>query len=65
MEVINRLLKQAPAKLNAGGSILVEISPEQLDAVRDLAHTYFPDAVFGRHSDLSGLPRCVTISTKK
>ncbi len=65
LEVINRLLKQAPAKLNAGGSILVEISPEQLNAVRDLARAYFPDAVIECHSDLSGLPRCVAVSTKK
>lgn len=65
LEVITRLLKQAPAKLNAGGSILVEISPEQLDAVSDLARAYFPDAVFECHSDLSGLPRCVAVSTKK
>lgn len=65
LEVINRLLEQAPSKLNAGGSILVEISPEQLNAVRDLARAYFPDSVFECHSDLSGLPRCVAVSTKK
>lgn len=65
LEVISRLLKQALPNLNAGGSILIEISPEQLDAVSDLARAYFPDAVFGHQSDLSGLPRCVTISTKK
>lgn len=65
LEVISRLMKQALPNLNAGGSILIEISPEQLDAVSDLARAHFPDAVFGHQSDLAGLPRCVTISTKK
>ena len=64
LEVINRLLKQSPAKLNAGGSILVEISPEQNTAVSEMAKAQFPVADISHANDLLGLPRCVIVSTK-
>lgn len=64
LEVINRLLKQAPAKLNAGGSIVIEISPEQTTAVREMAKARFPVADISHANDLLGLPRCVIVSTK-
>ena len=65
LEVINRLLKRASVKLNPGGSILVEISPEQLDAAREMAQTCFPNATVGHRNDLLGLARCLTITTKQ
>ena len=64
LEVIDRLIEQAPAKLNAGGSILVEISPEQTTAVTKMARAQFPAADISCANDLLGLPRCVIVSTK-
>ena len=63
-QVISRLLAQAPSKLNDGGCLVVEISPEQKAAVRTLAKAHFPDASISFASDLLGLPRCLVISRK-
>ena len=65
LDVIRRLIEQAPAKLNAGGRLIVEISPEQLGAVCEMAQACFPSAVVGHRNDLLGLARCVTIATKQ
>lgn len=64
MEVISRLLEQTSSKLNAGGQLALEISPEQLRKVTEIARARFPTAVIGYHNDLLGMPRCVTVSTK-
>ena len=64
IEVIRRLFEQAPPKLKAGGCLMVEISPEQLDAVCGLAKAQFPDTDVSYANDLLGLPRCVIVSTK-
>ena len=63
LEVIRRLFEQAPSKLRAGGVLMVEISPEQLDAVCEMAKNLFPGAEITHHDDLLGLPRCVSVST--
>ena len=63
LEVISRLLEQAPAKLKPGGSILIEISPEQAAPVREMAELLFPTAVVSYANDLLGHPRCVIVST--
>ena len=63
LEVINRLLEQAPAKLKQGGSILIEISPEQTAAVVEMAEALFPTADISYANDLLGHPRCVIVST--
>ena len=63
MELIRRLLEQAPPKLNAGGCMAFEISPEQADAVRKSARERFPRAEITLRNDLLGLPRCVVIWT--
>ena len=65
LDVIERLIEQAPAKLNAGGRLILEISPEQLEAVREAAQACFPNAVVAHRNDLLGLARCVTIATKQ
>lgn len=65
LQVIRRLIEQAPAALNAGGRMIVEISPEQLDAVREIAHAHFPNANIEHRNDLLGLPRCVTIQSNR
>ena len=63
LEVIRRLFEQAPSKLKSGGSLMLEISPEQLVAVCSLAKARFPAADISYASDLLGLPRCVIVST--
>ena len=65
LEVIHRLLKQAPAKLNADGCLILEISPEQAEAVREMAEKRFPKAVITHRNDLLRLARCVIVSTKR
>ena len=63
LEVIRRLLEQAPPKLNEGGRLILEISPEQLEQVCAMAQEQFPGSDIKYISDLLGLARCVTIST--
>ena len=63
LEVIRRLLEQAPPKLNEGGRLILEISPEQLEQVCAMAQEQFPSSDIKYISDLLGLARCVTIST--
>ncbi len=65
LEKIRRLIEQAPSKLKACGRLIMEISPEQLDAVRAIAQAQFPDAEVSHTNDLLGLPRCVAISRKQ
>ena len=63
LEVMRRLLEQAPPKLNEGGRLILEISPEQLEQVCAMAQEQFPGSDIKYISDLLGLARCVTIST--
>ena len=63
MEMIRRLLRQAPYKTNAGGCVLIEISPEQSDAARKTAREQFPRADISVLNDLLGLPRCLVIQS--
>ena len=63
MEVIRRLLRQAPYKMNAGGCALIEISPEQSDAARKTAREQFPRADISVLNDLLGLPRCLVVQS--
>ena len=63
LEVIRRLLEQAPPKLKAGGQLILEISPEQLEQVCAMAQEQFPGSDIKHINDLLGLARCVTIST--
>lgn len=64
-EVIRRLLRQAPSKLNAGGCLLIEISPEQSAAARKTAREQFPRADISVLADLLGLPRCLMVNPNK
>ena len=63
MEVIRRLLRQAPSKLNARGCVLIEISPEQSAAARKTAREQFPRADISVLADLLELPRCLVVRT--
>jgi len=55
LDVIARLLAEAPAHLEAGGTLLMEIGEEQGDEVRALAARHFRRVEI--HPDLSGHPR--------
>jgi release factor glutamine methyltransferase len=61
LEVIARLLEQAPSHLLPGGCVILEISPEQRESVDWLARNTFPDAQVSFACDLLGLTRAVII----
>lgn len=64
LEVIRRLLRQAPDHLRPNGHVLFEIAPEQLTPVMGLGREAFPGAKMYFSRDLSGLPRAVSILTE-
>ena len=59
LDITDRLLRQAPDYLRPGGRILVEIAPEQLELVLQLARQAFPCGRVAFARDLLGLPRVV------
>ena len=61
LAVIRRLLAAAPARLNAGGALFVEIAPEQLGEVTTLARRNFPGARIEGRRDGMGLARVVCV----
>ncbi|MBN1811881.1 MAG: peptide chain release factor N(5)-glutamine methyltransferase [Anaerolineae bacterium] len=63
LTIVQRLLAQAPAVLNPGGAILVEIGAGQGEAADNLARTYFPQAAIRVHPDLAGRDRVLEIET--
>ncbi len=64
LEKIRRLCHQAEAKLNPGGSLLLEIGMGQKEAVTRLLRSLFPKASIEVTQDLSGIDRVVSISTE-
>ena len=62
LDVIRRLFDQAPAALNPGGAVLVEIDPRQLPAVTSLAAAAFPGGRVAHRLDLAGRPRVVSVT---
>ena len=62
--VIRRLIAQAAHRLNSGGLMLIEISPEQSDDVAALAQTHFDGAAVSVAADMLGLARCVIVSAR-
>ena len=60
--VIRRLIAQAAHRLNSGGLMLIEISPEQADDVAAMAQAHFADAAVSAAADILGLARCVAVS---
>ncbi len=59
--LIRRLLDQAPARLRAGGTLLLEVGYRQAEAVERLARRHFPHAIVTRHRDLAGHERIIRI----
>ena len=56
------LLSQAAGKVKDGGTILLELDPDQVPAVEELAQQYFPAATTGVEKDLAQLDRVFAIS---
>jgi release factor glutamine methyltransferase len=63
LTLIRRLLTQAPAALNPGGTLLVEIGARQGALVTALARTAFPHAAVRIHPDLAGRDRVLEVET--
>lgn len=61
LEVVRRLLVQAPAVLRPGGVLLMEIGASQGESVMHLARTLLPSAVALLHRDLAGRDRVLEV----
>lgn len=62
LDLIRRLLRQAPAKLKDHGIILLELDPEQAPAVEALAREIFPEADLSVEKDLAQQDRIFVIN---
>ncbi len=62
LDVVRRLLAQAPGRLNPDGSVVLEIGAAQGAAARELAQDAFPGARVDVLSDYAGHDRIVVIS---
>jgi len=64
LDLLARLLEQAPLALAPGGLILLEIDASQGETAKQLARGFFPRAQIDVRPDLAGHPRLVVISTR-
>ena len=62
LDLVRRLLEQAPTKLNSPGIILLELDPEQFPAAKALALQQFPDAEITAEQDLAHRDRIMVIN---
>ncbi|MYC29881.1 MAG: peptide chain release factor N(5)-glutamine methyltransferase [Chloroflexi bacterium] len=62
LDLIRRLLEQAPGKLKEHGIILLELDPEQVPAVEALAKQVFPEAETSVEKDLAQRDRIFVIN---
>jgi release factor glutamine methyltransferase len=60
-DVLRRLLLQSPARLRKEGVLLLEIDPEQRDALTCEASRHFPEARITAEKDLAGLDRMLVV----
>jgi release factor glutamine methyltransferase len=63
LDLIRRLLEQAPTRLAPGGLLILEIGHDQGQAVTTLCRRAFPSASIRVHPDLSGIDRLVSVQT--
>ena len=61
LDIVRQLLMQAPAVLNPGGGLLIEIGADQGEAASHLARTFFPRATVRVHPDLAGRDRVLEV----
>ena len=62
LDLVRRLLAQAPGKLNSPGVILLELDPEQFPDAEAAAREYFPDAEIGAEQDLTRRDRIMVVN---
>ena len=62
LDLVRRLLTQAAAKLKEHGVILLEMDPEQIPVVEELARIYFPEASITVEQDLARQDRILAIN---
>ena len=62
LDVIRRLLRQAPGKLKEHGIILLELDPEQVPAVESLTREVFPEAETSVEKDLAQRDRIFVVN---
>jgi release factor glutamine methyltransferase len=62
LDIIRRLCAQLPGRLNAGGSVLLEIGQGQAETVTGILRNIFPSARIEVMPDLAGVGRVVKIS---
>lgn len=61
LDLVRRLLIQAKDKLNSHGIILLEIDPDQIPVVQELALQHFPEGSTSVEKDLAGMDRILSI----
>ena len=61
LDLIRRLLTQAEEKLKETGIILLEMDPDQIPVVQELALNHFPQGSTSVEKDLAGMDRILTI----
>ena len=61
LEIIERLIRQAPFRIRPGGRVLLEVAPQQLESVLRIGREVFPTAQLSFAHDLSGAARVVSI----
>ena len=61
LDKIERLCRQAGAKLNSQGSLLMEIGQGQAEDVKTILHKYFPSGLIEVQKDLAGIERVVSL----
>jgi len=62
LDLVRRLLAQAPGKLNSPGVILLELDPEQFPAAEAAAREHFPAAEIGAEQDLTRRDRIMVVN---
>ena len=61
LDLIRRLLTQAESKLKDSGIILLEMDPNQIPVVQELALQHFPEGSTSVEQDLASMDRILTI----
>ena len=62
LDLVRRLLQQAPGKLKDHGIILLELDPEQMPAVEEIARETFPGSELSIEKDLAQRDRIFVIN---
>lgn len=62
LDCIRSLLAQAPGKLKERGAVLLELDPEQVPAVEEMAREHFPGDKTNVTKDLAGLDRVIAVN---